>query len=44
MGYFMFNEIVVFEDFEIGNGLLELHQYIYLNLVQFLDSPTIRKV
>jgi hypothetical protein len=39
-----FKEIVVVEDFEIKNGLLELHQYTYMNLVEFLDSSTVRKV
>jgi acid stress-induced BolA-like protein IbaG/YrbA len=40
---YQFKEIVVDDDFEV-NGLLALHQYIYLNIVQFLGSSIVRKV
>jgi hypothetical protein len=39
-----YKEIIVIEDFEIENGVLGLHRDIYLSLVQFLDSPIVRKV
>jgi hypothetical protein len=39
-----FREIVVSEKFEIENGVLGLHRDIYLSVVKFLDSPTVRKV
>jgi hypothetical protein len=32
------------EDFEVSNGLLGLHQYVYLNIIEFLDSIIVRKV
>jgi hypothetical protein len=32
------------EDFEIENGVLGLERDIYLNIVKFLDSHTLRKV
>jgi hypothetical protein len=37
-------EIDVVKAFQVGNGLLGLHQYIYLNIIQFLVSSTVRKV
>jgi hypothetical protein len=39
-----FKEITVIEDFEIENGVLGLHRDIYLSIVKFLDSQTVRKV
>jgi hypothetical protein len=39
-----FEEIIVFEDFEVKNGVLGLHQYIYLNIIEFLNSSVVRKV
>jgi hypothetical protein len=39
-----FKEIIVFENFKVKNGLLGLHQYIYLNIIQFLDTSIVRKV
>jgi hypothetical protein len=39
-----FKEIIVPEKFEPENGVLGLHRDIYLSLVKFLDSPTVRKV
>jgi hypothetical protein len=39
-----FKEIVVPEIFKVKNGLLGLHQYAYLNIIQFLDSSIVRKV
>jgi hypothetical protein len=39
-----FKEIFVSENFEIENGLLGLHRDIYLSIVKFLDSSTVRKV
>jgi hypothetical protein len=41
---YQFEEIVVPEDFDVENGVLGLHQYIYLNVIQFLDSSVVRKV
>jgi hypothetical protein len=38
------NEIVVFEDFEIKNGLLGSERDVYLSIVKFLDSSILRKV
>jgi hypothetical protein len=32
------------ENFDVQNGVLGLHQYVYLNIIQFLGSPTVRKV
>jgi hypothetical protein len=40
----MRSKIVVFEDFEIKNGLLGLDRDIYLSIVKFLDSSKVRKV
>jgi hypothetical protein len=40
----LFKKIIAPEKFEAENGLLGLHRDIYLSLVQFLDSPTVRKV
>jgi hypothetical protein len=39
-----FKEIIVFNDFEIENGILGLKRDIYLSIVKFLDSPIVRKV
>jgi hypothetical protein len=39
-----FKEIFISEDFKVKNGLLGLHQYVYLNIIQFLDSSIVRKV
>jgi hypothetical protein len=39
-----FKEIIVPEKFGVENGLLGLHQYIYLNIIQFLNSSIVRKV
>jgi hypothetical protein len=39
-----FREIIVVKDFEVENGVLELNRDVYLSLVKFLDSSTIRKV
>jgi hypothetical protein len=39
-----FNEIIVFKDFEIENGMLGLERDIYLSIVKFLDSSILRKV
>jgi hypothetical protein len=38
-----FKEIVV-EDFEVKNGILGLDRDIYLSVVKFLNSSTVRKV
>jgi hypothetical protein len=32
------------ENFSVINGVLGLHQYPYLNIIQFLSSSTVRKV
>jgi hypothetical protein len=37
-------EIIVVEDFEVENDVFGLDQDIYLSIVKFLDSSTIRKV
>jgi hypothetical protein len=37
-------EVIVPEDFEVGNGVLELNRDAYLSLVKFLGSSTIRRV
>jgi hypothetical protein len=37
-------EIIVFENFEVENGLLGLERDIYLSIVKFLDSSNLRKV
>jgi hypothetical protein len=39
-----FREIVVFQDFEIENGVLRLNRDVYLSIVKFLDSSILRKV
>jgi hypothetical protein len=44
MSICQFKEIIVVEDFEVNNGVLGLHQYIYLNIIQFLGSSIVRKV
>jgi hypothetical protein len=44
MNSYYSNEIIVFEDFEVENGVLGLDQDIYLSIVKFLDSLTVRKV
>jgi hypothetical protein len=41
---YLFKEIFVPEKFRVTNGVLGLHQYIYLNLIEFLDSSIVRKV
>jgi hypothetical protein len=39
-----FEEIIVFKDFEIENGVLGLDRDCYLSVVKFLDSSILRKV
>jgi hypothetical protein len=39
-----FREIFVFEDFEIENGVFGLDRDCYLSIVEFLESPILRKV
>jgi hypothetical protein len=39
-----FIEIIVFEIFEIKNGVLGLDRDTYLSIVKFPDSSTVRKV
>jgi hypothetical protein len=39
-----FEEIIVFKDFEINNGVLGLDRDVYLSIVKFLDSSILRKV
>jgi hypothetical protein len=39
-----FNEIIVFEDFKVKNGVLGLDRDIYLSIVKILDSSIVRKV
>jgi hypothetical protein len=39
-----FKEIIVFMDFEVENGVLELDRDYYLSIVKFLDSSILRKV
>jgi hypothetical protein len=39
-----FIEIIVAEDFEVKNGVLGLNRDVYLSIVKFLDSLTVRKV
>jgi hypothetical protein len=39
-----FNEIIVFVNFEVENGVLGLDRDCYLNIVKFLDSSILRKV
>jgi hypothetical protein len=44
MNNYEFKEIVVFKDFSVESGILGLEQDIYLSIVKFLDSSTLRKV
>jgi hypothetical protein len=44
MNSFTFEEIIVVEKFEVGNGVLGLDRDCYLNLIKFLDSLVVRKV
>jgi hypothetical protein len=37
-------EITVVEDFEVKNGVLGLDRDVYLSIVKFLNSSTLRKV
>jgi hypothetical protein len=37
-----FKEIIIVEDFEAKNGVLKLERDIYLSIVKFLDSSTVR--
>jgi hypothetical protein len=39
-----FEEIIVFKDFEIENGMLGLDRDCYLIIVKFLDSSILIKV
>jgi hypothetical protein len=39
-----FKEIIVFEVFEVENGVLGLDRDCYLSIVRFLDSSIVRKV
>jgi hypothetical protein len=39
-----FKEIIVFENFEIENGILGSKRDIYLSIVKFLNSSILRKV
>jgi hypothetical protein len=39
-----FEDIIVFGDFEIENGVLGLDRDCYLSVVKFLDSSILRKV
>jgi hypothetical protein len=41
---YLFKEIVIFKDFEVGNGVLGLDRDVYLSIVKFLCSPILRKV
>jgi hypothetical protein len=41
---FQFQEIIVFKDYEIKNGVLGLDRDCYLSVVKFLDSSILRKV
>jgi hypothetical protein len=40
----LFKEVIVFEDFEVENGVLGLDRDTYLSVVKFLNSSTVRKV
>jgi hypothetical protein len=40
----LFIEITVDEDFEVENGALGLDRDIYLSIVKFLNSSTVRNV
>jgi hypothetical protein len=44
MNSYEFKEIIVFKDFEVENGLLELEQDMYLSIVKFLDFSILREV
>jgi hypothetical protein len=37
-------KIIVFNNFEIDNGMLGLERDVYLSVVKFFDSSTVRKV
>jgi hypothetical protein len=39
-----FKEIVVLKVLEVENGILGLERDVYLSIVKFLDSSTLRKV
>jgi hypothetical protein len=39
-----FEEIIVFKDFGVENGMLGLERDVYLNIVKFLHSSILRKV
>jgi hypothetical protein len=39
-----FREIIVSKDFAFENGVLGLDRDCYLSIVQFLNSPILRKV
>jgi hypothetical protein len=41
---YLFKEIIVVQDLEVENGLLGLDRDVYLSIVKFLDSSTVRKV
>jgi hypothetical protein len=41
---YQFKEVTVVEDFEVENGALGLDRDVYLSIVKFLDSSTLRKV
>jgi hypothetical protein len=38
-----FKEIIVFNDFEVENGMLGLERDMHLSIVRFLDSSILRK-
>jgi hypothetical protein len=40
----LYKKIVVIKDFQVKNGVLGLDRDIYLSLIKFLDSLTVRKV
>jgi hypothetical protein len=44
MNSFKFKEIIVYENFQVENGGLELVRDIYLSIIKFLDSSILRKV
>jgi hypothetical protein len=39
-----FEEIIVFKNFEVENGVFGLDRDCYLSIVKFLDSSILRKV
>jgi hypothetical protein len=39
-----FKEIIVVKIFQIRNGVLGLNRDVYLSVVKFLDSSSVRKV